>query len=539
MKIIRYIFSSHKHILISLLLLGAFLYFYNSNWGAPFYFHPDERNIASAVTQIRFPTEMNPHFFAYGSLPIYVIYFIGVAFNSISFDSSIYHVNFPQAILISRLLSAFFALALIPLVYSIGRKLQDSTTGIISAGLVALNPGIIQFAHFGTYEMWLTFFSTLLFWCCLKIIKYNSIRFFVYASFILGILFSIKITSLILFPVPFIAYGIHLLKKSSPLKKIIQVFSLLIISGCSITVVYTATNPYVFIDTPAFISSMNYETAVGLGKLPVFYTQTFYETIPILYQITHIFPFLINPIMTIVSLIGVPIILYLYIQQKNIRYGILLCFFFLLFLSQSFLFIKWTRNMVPTLPFLFLIIALVLSLAKNRLPHVLFVLFSINALFSLSFFITAYVMPDSRVTAYANAVKIMPKNARILSEMYDLGITPYNSMYPNITLFNTYDTDANSTDFNYTTWKTALTDTDYIILPSQRVLQSRLQNEKRFPVGNRIYTQLLTETSNFKKIYETPCNIFCQITYLGDPLFRYEQTTAVFDRPTVIILKKQ
>ena len=35
--------------LISLIIIGATLRFTNLNWGNPWHFHPDERNIAAAV----------------------------------------------------------------------------------------------------------------------------------------------------------------------------------------------------------------------------------------------------------------------------------------------------------------------------------------------------------------------------------------------------------------------------------------------------------------------------------------------------------
>ncbi len=95
--------------MLSLIVVGSILRFYNLTWGAPFYFHPDERNIASSVSQLLFPTNMHPHFFAYGSLPIYTIYFTGVFVNAISQLpnwpvnwSSLGHVSFETAIIISR-----------------------------------------------------------------------------------------------------------------------------------------------------------------------------------------------------------------------------------------------------------------------------------------------------------------------------------------------------------------------------------------------------------------------------------------------------
>src|SRR5438552_10622289 len=105
-------------LLILLILVGVFFHFFNINWGAPFYFHPDERNIASSVSQLKFPRQMNPNFFAYGSLPIYTIYFTGVLANTLSHTTlPITDVSLSQAIIISRFFSALFSLALIPLLF--------------------------------------------------------------------------------------------------------------------------------------------------------------------------------------------------------------------------------------------------------------------------------------------------------------------------------------------------------------------------------------------------------------------------------------
>ena len=82
-----------------------------------------------------------------------------------------------------------------------------------------------------------------------------------------------------------------------------------------------------------------------------------------------------------------------------------------------------------------------------------------------------------------------------------------------------------------------LLQSNYIILASQRIIKSRLMNEEKFQQGNMFYTSLIDGSLGYTKIYETPCDIFCKITYLGDPLFRFEQTANVFDRPTVMIFK--
>lgn len=550
-------------ILITLTLLGSFFFLYNLTWGAPYYFHPDERNVASAVSQLQFPNQLNPNFFAYGSLPIYVVFLTGLVSNLLTSSPLVNQVSFEQAILIGRIYSALFAITLIPFLYMIARKLTGShMTGILASFFAFTSVGFIQFAHFGTFEMWLTFFTVLLFWMCLELIEKKKMMHVFFLGLIFGVLFATKISSLALLPIPLLAllltyhpHKIFLIKKkidglSKKSSRKQQFKSFLLFTANTVlfiavtAIVYIVTNPYVLLDTQAFLSSIRYESSVGLNTLPVFYTQGFYDTIPVLYQFIHIYPFLLNPLITVLLIPSFIFIIWKAWSTKNAQLFILIAFFLILFFSQAILFIKWTRYMIPTLPFVYLIIAITinscrLTRSSAYVKVFLGIIIMVNSIFSLSYFITAFVQPDTRMTALSYAEDRIPENTPILSEIYDIGITAFNPSFSNIILFNTYDLDSGSPDFNETTWQTAINSAEYIILPSQRVIQTRIQNPDRFPAGNEVYKSLLNGTSGYEKIYETPCDLFCQITYFGDPVFRYEQTANVFDRPTVYIFQKK
>lgn len=549
-------------LLVVLMAISSFLRFYNLNWGAPFYLHPDERNIASSVSQLKFPAQMNPHFFAYGSLPIYTIYFTGVIINFLTHFStlnsqlSIQSVSFDQAIIISRFFSALFSLTLIPLLFFIGKKLKDERTGIIAASLSIVSTGFIQFAHFGTFEMWLTFFSLLFFLLCLKLFERNSF----FLTFLLGIIFSIlvstKVSHLVLLPLPLLVILIKQIYKkktqintqkflffknlkfniiSNLIKKILLFFIAAIL-------VFIITNPFIFLDYSSFIGSMKYESDVALGTMKVFYTGEFMSSVPVIFQFFHIYPFLINPLLTIIFVPSFVYLLFISLKTKNHAYIILNTLYLMLFLSQAFIYAKWTRYMMPTLPFMYLIIALALSClwnAKAQVSKIFFIFtWCVSVLFGVSYFITAFVMPDTREVAVVWAKANIPSNAPILSEVYDLGITAFNDSFHNITLYNFYDLDNNSLQYTPKTLAEQLSVSDYIILPSQRILKVRLQDPETYPIGNTFYSALLAQASGFQKIYHTPCDIFCKITYMGNPVYSFEETASVFDRPTVFIFKK-
>lgn len=536
--------------------LGLFFYFYNLPWGEPYFFHPDERNIASSVSQLRFPEQLNPNFFAYGSLPIYTIFFTGLLANlsptcQLLWDScEKSSITFSQAIVISRFYSALFSTLLIPFMFFIGTRINNETTGIIAAFLMTTSVGIIQFAHFGTFEMWLTFFTVLLFWCCLGIAQKRTYFYIPAAAVVTGALIAIKVSSVTLLPLPLLALlmrylplHIHKLKPWQILYALSHALKNILLFTIIIIISYFITNPYVQLDQKAFTDSMQYESGVALGTQPVFYTGEFFNSIPVLFQLVHVYPFLLNPLILLLALPSFLTVAYFTKKTNHLPSFFVILFFLVLFLSQAFLFVKWTRYMVPTLPFLYLIIALaftiVMTKKKNNKQFITIsaaTIILICSVFALSYFITTFVQPDTRVAAAAFAKKTIPADARILSEVYDLGIVPFNATYPNIELFNFYDLE--NTDGTNEMLQQSLAKAEYIILPSQRVIKSRLLQEKKFPNGYNFYTKLFNGHLGFDKIYETPCDIYCQITYLGNPSFRYEQTANVFDRPTIYIFKK-
>lgn len=526
-----------------LLLSVAFLLrFYNLNWGAPFFFHPDERNIASAVSQLRFPAQLNPHFFAYGSLPLYFIYASAVLSNVLTFcfftNQGCIVVTFENALLLSRIISAVFSFLLIPLIYFLGKKIAGKAVGIFAAILAVFSTGLIQYAHFGTFEMWLSFFYTLLLYLCLQYYQTPSLKRIVLLSLTSGLLMGIKISSLALLVLPL---GVILLTFWFQKKKIIRHMGIFLLLTF---LTFLMTNPFTFIAFPSFLGSMRYESAVALGTLPVFYTGQFIGTLPVFYQFFFVYPFILNPVLTVLFLPSFFLTFLIASKTKKISYLLLLLFFLIFFLSQAFLFVKWTRYLIPTLPMIYLILSIgIKSILEKLFKENSFraktsfsILSLISLIFGVSYFMTAFIESDTRIKAAQWSKQYLKPSTNIISENYDLGVMPFQQQVTQIELFNFYNLDSKQgtkKDLSQT-----LNQANYLLLPSQRIFRSRLLNAGVFPQGNKFYTNLLKEQKNFKIIYQTPCSVFCCITYLNDPVFRFEETTSVFDRPTVIILKK-
>lgn len=544
---LQHLISRHSLVILCLLIFaGGIFRFYDLNWGAPFYFHPDERNIASSISQLSYPESLNPNFFAYGSFPIYVIYFIGLSINfftSCNFSITGCQVSFEQAIIISRIFSALYATLIIPLIYLLGKKIKDKTTGIIAAVLGTFSVGFIQFSHFGTFEMWTAFFATVQLLLAIIYFEKGSKKSFYGLLLVTGILASVKISNLALLLIPTISILARTYSKGVSKKSLLKTFLLLFFLAAYTGAIFVLTNPYLILDQEAYMGALRYESGVALGTTKVFYTGEFINTTPVLFQLTRVFPFLLNPVILPAAILGTFYAIYLCFNRKKFTLFLVLCSLGVLFFSQVFFYVKWVRYMLPALPFIYVLIAIfftsLLEIKKHKkiISPLTFLYLGIAVLssiiFSVAYISTVFVTKDSRIQARDFALKTLPADSLILSEVYDLGITPFNDNFHKITLFNFYDLDH---EVPNPTLSEMLTNSDYLILPSQRILATRRMHPEEFPASHSFYGKELI-SNKFTKIYETPCDLMCKIIYLNDPLGRFEGTANVFDRPTVMIFK--
>ncbi len=549
-------FPNHKKILLFLFFISSFIVvffrFYDLNWGAPYYFHPDERNVASAITRLSFPDNMNPEFFAYGSAPIYSAYFLGIAQNlAIKLSGSeinLTSVAFEQATVNLRIISASLSILIVYLIFNLLYKRLGLFYGCLGALLAGFNVGLIQYSHFGTFEIWLTFLFLLLLKLLYDYIGRPSELRILLIGIVAGILVSVKVSSLVIIPLVMLVIlwseskGLNNLKKISTYKNLAIPFFIL---GYFIIITIILTSPFFFLDLKSFLDSMNYESGVALGNINVFYVGGFRNTTPIAYQMLSVYPYIFNPINLIALIFSIPLLLNDVWKTKN-RLSILsMGFFLIIFLSQAFFYVKWVRYYIPTIPFLILLLVLGISVLIRNLnsKHRKVFLYMISGLllipafiFSFSYYKTVLLDEDTRLAAAQFARENIPSDSKIITEIYDMGIVPFNSSFPNIVLFDFYALDDE--------WvgkekekelKDLIDNSGYLILPSQRIIKGRTQNMDDFPKGNEFYDTL--NSDKFSLIYKTECDIFCKILYLGEPIYLLEETSSVFDRPTVQIYK--
>ncbi|RLG32804.1 hypothetical protein DRN98_04785, partial [Methanosarcinales archaeon] len=181
-------------ILFALILViagGAYFRFAGINWDDNYHLHPDERFLTMVETALK-PVEnlreyfdtnnssLNPHnvldangnqtfpFFVYGTLPIFLVRYIGEFLNQTSYS---------EIHIIGRYLSGIFDLGTIFLVYLIARDLfRSKRNGLFAALFYACAPLPIQISHFFIVDNFTTFFTMLAFFAAVQVMRFDRSR---------------------------------------------------------------------------------------------------------------------------------------------------------------------------------------------------------------------------------------------------------------------------------------------------------------------------------------------------------------------------
>lgn len=500
---------------------------YGLTWGFPYLMHPDENNMISSILSLTCTNMskecLNPHFFAYGQFPLYLTSFILTPYRYLS---GLGYLQPQDVSFTLRLIAATSSiLSGVILFKLLNSWFKQKKIALIGLAFFIFSPGLIQQAHFGTTESLLMFF--------LLCITYFSKRFSLQAFFV-GLSVATKPSGVLFFIIP--AMRIILDKKLTIKKKFV-----LLIKDLFLVVITTFIfSPHYFFSLSDFLSSLNYESSVATGSLKVFYTTQFSNTIPLLFQFTHILPVSIGILVLFLGVVG-----YFFFIKKDLALALSILF---LFIYSCFLYTKWTRFIVIFLPYLIIASCYALdklfTISKTDIQRSLVNTFCVigiayQLILGLSY-MSIYTHEDTRVSATKWIAKNIPAGSKVLSESANVVELPLigSEKYRFASLFlNTID----ESNVQSSAALSALKSADYVIVPSRRVFANYScyqpttvlaggvceELKSRYPSINKYY-QLLFDSQKFRLVYQS--------NELKDEFA--EETWTVFDHPVVRIFKR-
>lgn len=578
----NFITNNTRNFIVFLLIFILFASrFTGLTWGLPFPMHPDERNMVVAITQLSCPTFgnaecFNPHFYAYGQLPLYLGFIIA------PFISLVYEGNsFEYAAIALRIISAVASVITVITLISIAKRITKLTNNWVYVAFLVFTfvPAFIQFSHFGTTESLLMMFYSLILLIAVKFLTdhLSLSRFTKYSAVLLGFALGTKVSALVFAAIPGMAYIFYAFSQrnlKSWARILFEGAKFLILAG----IIFIISSPYNILGFQEFVGSMNYESSVGLGQYRAFYTRQFEYSVPILFQFVSIFPYNLGWPIFILSILG-----FLFLPYKKPLYLFLRLQFIVFFIPNSLFYAKWSRFTSPIFPLMVLFAFLFLHyiykifstyFRKPILFRFIIVIIIFVAIIPAIAYLTIYMSEDVRFKASKWIYSHMPNNSYILSETANVIdvpiINPHENPVPNQNNFYRYISfnfyDLHTTPELSAELQDHIAKADYIFIPSRRVFanhtcyvpsadgffmkqKSFLSYEedrceklaKDYPQVNNYYDNLFSGKLGFQKVAEFTS--YPRIELFGHTILEFpdemaEETWTVFDHPVIRIYKR-
>lgn len=526
---------------VLILIAAAFLRFAGLRHGLSF--HPDERHIMMVATRMRID-DLNPHFFAYGSLPFYLLWFIGQALAL--FDP--FFSGYDGYFIVGRTLSALAGVATVYLTYRLARALDSSRwTALLAMLLLMLNVFHIQLSHFYAVDVVLTLTTTLALLAILRVQRKPSLSAHIAAGLTIGLALATKISALVLI----LPYAIAVVGSAEPHRTHMRIRSFLYstvgVACCLLTFFLVA--PYSILDLRQFLSDNRSQIDMvrGLWRPP--YTVQYVGTAPFLYPLQQMFYYTIGWPVAALAFAALVLECLRMIRRPAARRLIVLLWTVIVFISIARLQVKFPRYLLPLYPLLMVYAARFLtelraccnSHVTRRALHNILVIFVVgfSAVYALAF-ARLYSVQHAYYTASQWIYEQIPAGSSILLPHWDdglplhlPGLNPdrYQSMSRSDEL-PFYEPDS---DVKLRSLAERLAAADYVIFPTQRIQGSLPRATDEFVRTLSLLTMLFNGQLGYENVYSlkpTPA--------LGAWVFnddRADESFTVYDHPKILIFR--
>lgn len=463
-------------VLVGLSIVGFFLRIYNVNWDQGNSFQPDERQILFHVTALSWPTSLqqfldptksplNPHFFAYGSFPLYLLALVGHLLGYTLADPN----NFVKLTLVGRVLSALFDSGTVllsgwlALLLAKEHKLAAGPTWAVSflaTAFVAFTPLQLQLSHFYAVDTILVFFVTLTVLACVALVtSERPLTWAVIAGLGYGLAVATKFSAIPLALPLLIAVALRYYRQRELFLAITALlYAVLVALLCAII-----TQPYALLDASNFIQQVSQQSDLARGALDYPYVRQFVGTVPYVYELQNLVLWGMGVALGLMALLGLLWLVWRIVRWRMLDSWLVVLSWIVLYgaITNSF-FTKYMRYMLPLYPFLSIIAAttLIVFIMRNgwqsmrpgerRYPFatalsvLLIVLVLGGTIFQGMALLNVYSQPNTRVQASLWIYQHLPPGSVLTYEQWDDPLpVPVDGHDPSIYTQMTYQ-DANN-----------------------------------------------------------------------------------------------
>jgi YYY domain-containing protein len=527
----RLVLARFHWLLLGLVALALAVRLFGVNFDQSHHFHPDERRIAEAVTQLSLrPVQLNPHFFAYGSFPLYVT---KLATGTLSIVHP-WFSSYDAAILVGRALSALWGAATVLLLIVLGKRLFGGAVGLLAGLLLAMTVLHVQNSHFATNDVPLTFLVLLALTFMIRIAEGGGPRAFAAAGVAVGLAAATKFSALPLL-LPLVVAALLRWRVERSLWRALRGVALAV--GCAL-VAFAVAEPYALLDARTYLRDVFEQSQMvrHAGLYP--YTNQYVGVPKVLYDLRELVLWGMGPLLGLAALVGTVCRLRLKGRGIPAADWILLAWVVPFFAVTASFDVKFLRYLLPIYPMLILWGAACLQgwAERSRLGRLVRATVVAGTALYLLAFLAIYTRPHSSVSASAWFYSHVQQGSKVLIQDWDEGFplsVPGRSAESfRVSSFPFYDPDAPG---KIARLATDLASSDYVVLQTKRLYGAVTRVPSKFPLTNNFFRELFAGDLGFTLVQEVasrPSLLGIQL-----PSELADESFSVYDHPKVLIFR--
>ncbi len=519
--------ASPSWLLGGVLVAALALRLYGLDWDQGQLYHPDERAIFMKTEQLRLPdglseflsrdSPLNPHWFPYGSFPLYLLKLVSSVFSSTDMR------------LVGRALSGLFDTATVALVYLLGARLWGRKVGLLAAALSAVTVLQVQLSHFYTSDVMLTTFAVAVLFFLARGLEKHDIVSPLVAGLALGLALASKASGAFLLA-PVLVAGILQVTTGTERPvglRLRTALGGLLVTGAAAGLTAAIAQPYALIDWPTYLADTLRESEMARRIIDMPYTRQYIDTPAYLYPVQQLLAWGMGVPLGIAALGGLAYSLWQGLVRRRRTDLLLLAFVIPYFALVGGFQVKFMRYMLPLVPFLTIMAARgLLALADGfslietvwaltgargiekirlcliclRNPRTLLGAAAILVVLAASaFYAIAYVNlyrqphPAVRLARWAGAN--LPPGSSIVGEHWEEGLRPLGPGFRGVPELEMYNDDSPEKVDQVIS---RLQQADYLAFYSNRLYGTVSRLPERYPMSTRFYQMLFSGNLGFK-----------------------------------------
>jgi YYY domain-containing protein len=518
---------------VAIVIFAAAARLANIEWDQNHFFHPDERAVAFAVQRLSFrPLKLDPDFFAYGSLPIYLT----KATSSLASLVDPRAASYDGVIVNGRRLSALFGTLTVLLTIMLGARLYDRSVGLLAGLLLAACVLHIQNSRFVTVDVPLTMFVLLALLQLVRVSTDGRTRDFVLAGACIGLATATKFSAMPLF-VPLAVAGLH---RYLVERRLVRVLGQLAVAVVAAGAAFALAEPYAILRFDRFYHDIVEQSHMvrNAGAFP--YTTQYMGTVKYAYEISQMVLWGMAPLLGIVAVWATVVRIGTAFRERRAEEWVLLSWVVPFFLVTGWFEVKFPRYLLPIYPLMILWAAewLVRKYRSGSLlGRVAAPVVAVGTLLAAGAFMSTYTRPHTVVTASEWFYRHVPPGSRVLSQDWDEGfpfpLPGHNASAYKVVPFGYYEQPDSAAKIQRLARE--LEAADYIAFQTKRLYGAVTRAPERYPNTVNYFYKLFAGDLGYTLVHETAVRPSLFGIEIPDELA--DESLTVYDHPKVLIFK--